>query len=97
MKFESTKSAYVYEQDTLSQNMPTIFGTGVNFRFRGCETVQLVHYILSNIDGAIYHQYRQTDSIIIDFAKAFHNELLRRLLYKLDYYWIKGSTYNWLY
>ena len=40
---------------------------------RYCETqlVQFVHDFISNLDGAVNHGHKQTDLIIIDFAKAF--------------------------
>ena len=40
---------------------------------RSCETqlVQFVHDIISNLDGALNCGYKQTDLIIMDFAKAF--------------------------
>ena len=34
--------------------------------------------------------------IIMDFAKAFDKVPHRRLLYKLDYYGIRGSTHKWI-
>ena len=61
---------------------------------RSCETqlVQFVHDIISNLDGAVNPGHKQTDLIIMDFAKAFDKVPHRRLLHKLDYYGIKGST-----
>ena len=40
---------------------------------RSCETklVQFVHDIISNLDKAVNHGHKQTDLIIMDFAKAF--------------------------
>ena len=40
---------------------------------RSCETqlVQFVHDIVSNLDGAVNHGHKQTDLVIMDFAKAF--------------------------
>ena len=35
------------------------------------QLVQFVHDIISNLDGAVNHGHKQTDLIIIDFAKAF--------------------------
>ena len=61
---------------------------------RYCET-QLVHFyhdMVSNLDRALNVGQRQTDVIIMDFAKVPH----RRLLYKLDYYGIIGSTHKWI-
>ena len=37
---------------------------------------------------------KQTNLIIIDFAKALDKVPHRRLLHKLDYYGIRGSTHN---
>ena len=63
-----------------------------------CKTqlVQFYHDIVSNLDGAINCGHKQTDLIIMDFAKAFDKVPQRRLLYKLDYYGIRGSTHRWI-
>ena len=63
---------------------------------RSCETqlVQFVHNIISNLDGAVNCGHKQTDLIIMDFAKAFDKVPHRRLLHKLDYYGIRGSTHS---
>ena len=63
---------------------------------RSCETqlVQFVHDIISNLDGAVNRGHKQTDLIIMDFAKAFDKVPHRRLLHKLEYYGIRGSTHN---
>ena len=39
---------------------------------RSCKTqlVQFVHNIINNLDGAVNHGHKQTDLIIMDFAKA---------------------------
>ena len=65
---------------------------------RSCETqlVQFVHDIINNLDGAVNRGHKQTDLIIIDFAKAFDKVPHRRLLHKLDLYWIRGSFYKWI-
>ena len=65
---------------------------------RSCETqlVQFYHDIVSNLDGAINRGHKQTDLIIMDFAKTFDKVPHRRLLYKLDYYGIRGSTHRWI-
>ena len=65
---------------------------------RSCETqlVQFVHDIISNLDGAMNRGHKQTDLIIMDFAKAFDKVPHRRLLHKLDYYRIRGSTHKWI-
>ena len=40
--------------------------------------------------------HKQTDLIIMDFTKAFDKVPRRRLLHKLDYYEIRGSTHKWI-
>ena len=52
--------------------------------------------MVSNLDGARDRGQKQTDVIIMDFAKAFDKVPHRRLLYKLDYYEIRGSTHKWI-
>ena len=65
---------------------------------RSCETqlVQFFHDMVSNLDRALNRGHRQTDVIIIDFAKAFDKVPHRTLLYKLHYYGIRGSTHQWI-
>ena len=65
---------------------------------RSCETqlVQFFHDLVSNLDRALNRHHRQTDVIIMDFAKAVDKVPHRRLLYKLDYYGIRGSTNKWI-
>ena len=40
--------------------------------------------------------HKQTDLIIIDFAKASDKVPHKRLLHKLDYYGIRGFTHTWI-
>ena len=63
---------------------------------RSCETqlVQFFHDMVSNLDRALNRGHRQTDVIIMDFAKAFDKVPHKRLLYKLHYYGIRGSTHK---
>ena len=65
---------------------------------RSCETqlVQFYHDLVSNLDRAVSCGHRQTDVIVMDFAKAFDKVPHKRLLYKLDFYGIRGSTHNWI-
>ena len=65
---------------------------------RSCETqlVQFYHDLVSNLDHALNSDQKQTDVIIMDFAKAFDKVPHRRLLYKLEYYGIRGSTHKWI-
>ena len=63
---------------------------------RSCRTqlVQFYHDMLSNLDLALNPDQKQTDVTIMDFAKAFNKVPHRRLLYKLDYYGLRGSTHK---
>ena len=65
---------------------------------RSCETqlVQFFHDMASNLDRALIRGHRQTDVIIMDFAKAFDKVPHKRLLYKLRYYGIRRSTHKWI-
>ena len=60
------------------------------------QLVQFFHDMVSNLDRALNQSHRQTDLIIMDFAKAFDKVRHRRLLYKLHYYGIRGSTHQWI-
>ena len=55
-----------------------------------------MHGIISNLDGAVNRGHKQTDLIVMDFAKAFDKVPHRRLLHKLQYYGIRGSTHKWI-
>ena len=61
---------------------------------RSCETqlVQFYHDLVSNLD----RDQKQTEVVIVDFAKTFDKVPHRRLLYKLEYYGIRGSTHKWI-
>ena len=65
---------------------------------RSCETqlVQFVHDIINNLEGAVNRGHKQKDLIIMDLVKAFYKVPHRRLLHKLDYYGIRGSTHKWI-
>ena len=54
------------------------------------------HDIISNLDGAVNRGHKQTDLIKMDFARAFDKMPHRRLLHKLDYNKIRGSTHKWI-
>ena len=51
-----------------------------------------MHDIISNLDRAVNHGHKQTDLIMMDFEHVPQ----RRLLHKLDYYGIRGSTHRWI-
>ena len=55
-----------------------------------------VHDIITNLEGAVNRGHKQTDLIIMDFAKAFDRVPHRRLLHILHYYGIRGSIYKWI-
>ena len=63
-----------------------------------CETqlVQFVHDSISIPDGAMKHGHKQTDLIIMDFAMTFDKVPHIRLLHKLEYYGIRGSSHKWI-
>ena len=61
-----------------------------------CELIQFYHDLVSNLDCALNRDQKQTDVIIMDFSKAFDKVPHRRLLYKLEYYGIRGSTHKWI-
>ena len=65
---------------------------------RSCETqlVQFYHDLVSNLDHALNRDQKQTDVIVTDFAKTFDKVPHRRLLYKLEYYGVRGSTHKWI-
>ena len=52
--------------------------------------------IHTHLDGAVNRVHKQTDLIMMNFAKAFDKVPHRRLLHKLDHYGIRGSTHNWI-
>ena len=58
--------------------------------------VQFGYDIISNLDGAVNRGHKQADLIMMDFAKAFDKAPHRRLLHKLEYYGIRGSTHKWI-
>ena len=60
---------------------------------RSCET-QLLTLAQEQLAGL--DKKHQHDHIILDFYKAFDRVPHQRLMRKLDHYWIRGSTYNWI-
>ena len=65
---------------------------------RSCETqlVQFVHDVISNLDGVMNRGHKQTDLIIMDFAKTFDKVPHMRLLHKLEKQGIRGSIHKWI-
>jgi hypothetical protein len=60
---------------------------------RSCETqlVEFTHELHTNMQ-----KNTQVDAVVMDFSKAFDKVAHNRLLYKLDYYGIRGNTLNWI-
>ena len=60
---------------------------------RSCETqlISFIHELTQNSSNN-----KQTDIIIMDFAKAFDKVPHTRLQYKLKYYGITGQTHTWI-
>ena len=58
--------------------------------------IQYIAYMISNLDCALNRDQKQTNVIFMDFAKAFDKVPHKRLLYKLEYYGIRGSTHKWI-
>ena len=48
------------------------------------------------MDGAHNRGHKQTNLIIMDFAKAFEKVPHRRLIYKLEYYGIRNDILRWI-
>ena len=65
---------------------------------RFCETqlVHFVHDIISNLDGAVNRGHKQTDLIIMDFAKAFKRKLHTGGYSQIGILEIRGSTHKWI-
>jgi hypothetical protein len=60
---------------------------------RSCETqlVATIQKIAQNLTSK-----GQVDFILLDFAKAFDKDLRRRLLHKLKFYGVDGTTLAWI-
>ena len=60
---------------------------------RSCETqlVATIQKIAQNLTSK-----GQVDVILLDFAKAFDKDLRRRLLHKLKFYGVDGTTLAWI-
>ena len=50
--------------------------------------------MVSNLDRALNRGHKQTDVIIMDFAKAYDKVPHRVLLYKLDFYGVEDILTN---
>ena len=65
---------------------------------RSCETqlVQFIHDLALNLDRGHNKKNKQTDVIVMDFAKAFDKVPHKRLLHKLNHYGVRGTTNRWI-
>ena len=65
---------------------------------RSCDTqlVQFIHDITLNLDRGNNKGHKQTDVIVMDFAKAFDKVPHKRLLHKLKHYGVRGTTNRWI-
>ena len=79
--------------DHLNQNN-TLIENQHSFRSNHLCVTQLIT-LTEDIFFALDH-CKQKDIILLDFSKAFDTVRHQRLLTKLRYYGITGSTYNWI-
>ena len=62
----------------------------------GTQLVQFFRGLVGNLDNALNRDRGRTGVVVVDFAGAFDKVSHRGLLYKLDYYGIRGSTHKWI-
>ena len=60
------------------------------------QLVQFIHDLQKNLDGTHNRDHKQTNLITMDFAKVFDKVPLRRLIYKLEYYYIRNDILQWI-
>ena len=62
-------------------------------RGHSCESqlITIVEHLARNLDHG-----KQTDVLLLDFSKAFYTVPHKRLLKKLDHYWIHGQLIKWI-
>jgi hypothetical protein len=76
------------------ENNNILYGKQHGFRSRrSCETqlLELVEDLHRNMQGG-----QQTDVVVMDFSKAFDKVSHARLLYKLEWYGIRGKSNKWV-
>ena len=66
------------------------------FGFRSKHSCESQLSITINDIGKGMGENHQVDAAILDFCKAFDKVEHSRLLYKLDYYGIRGNILHWL-
>ena len=83
---------HLSEHDTLVETQHG-FRSGRSFE---TQLVQFIYDLRENLDGAHNRGHKQTDLIIMYFAKAFDKVPYRRLAYKLEYYCIRNDILQWI-
>ena len=86
--------SYIYNASLAQGSVPDDCQHGFRSQ-RSCET-QLVQFVHNILDDAANRENNQTDIIVMNFAKAFDKVPHRKLLYKLDYYGIRGFNHKWI-
>ena len=66
------------------------------FGFRSIHSCESQLFITINDIAKGMDENHQVDAVILDFCKAFDKVEHSRLLYKLDYYRIRGNVLHWL-
>ena len=61
---------------------------------KSCDTqlVQFIHDLYENLDGVHNGGHKETDLMIMDFAKAFNKVPHRKLAYNLEYYGVLNES-----
>ena len=70
--------------------------TDSQFGFRAHHSCKSKLFVTINDIAKAMDEKLQVDAAILDFSKAFDKVAHSRLLYKLEYYGIRGNLQNWL-
>ena len=70
--------------------------TDSQFRFRTQHPCESQLFVTINDIAKAMDVKLQVDAAILDFSKVFDKVAHSRLLYKLDYYGIRGKLHSWL-
>ena len=66
------------------------------FGFRSQHSCESQLFVTINDIAKAMDEKLQVDAAVLDFSKAFDKVAHNRLLYKLDYYGIRGNLLTWL-